>query len=141
MPEQSEYFDKFLVEKFQHIDESIKHIDQEVKKIDQKVEKINQKADENAKHIDQKIEKLNQKVDETVKNIDQKVEKIDQKMDQKVEKIIEDNKNTRRWIFGTVVGTGFTVLLGLAALLFSFVSIQNSWMQQVISFVSKVIVK
>jgi uncharacterized membrane protein YcjF (UPF0283 family) len=116
MSEQSEYFDKFLAEKFQHIDESVQHIDQEVREI-------------------------NQKVDETVKNIDQKVEKMNQKMDQKVEKIIEDNKNTRRWIFGTVVGTGLTVLLGLSALLFSFVSIQNSWMQQVISFVGKVIVK
>jgi hypothetical protein len=83
MPEQTDYFDKYLNEKFKHIDESVKHIDE------------------------------------------------------KVDKIVEDNKATRRWIFGT----GLTVLLGLAAILFTFVQIQNSWMQQVFSFVGKMIVK
>lgn len=105
MPEQSEYFDKFLAEKFQHIDESIKHIDQKVEKIDQRVGKI---VEDNRVLVDE---------------------------------IKADNKATRRWIFGTVIGTGLTVLLGLAALLLTFVQIQNSWMQQVISFVSKIIVK
>jgi uncharacterized membrane protein YcjF (UPF0283 family) len=98
MPEQTEYFDKFLAEKFQHIDESIKHIDQ--------------------------------KVDEIVK--DNKEFK---------DEIKADNKATRRWIFGTVVGTGITVLFGLAAILLTFIQIQNSWMQQVVSFVGKIIVK
>lgn len=83
MPEQTDYFDRYLTEKFKHIDESVKHIDE------------------------------------------------------KVDKIVEDNKNTRRWIFGT----GLTVLLGLAALLLTFAQIQNSWMQQVLSFVGKMIVK
>ena len=90
MPEQTDYFDKYLTEKFNHIDESIKHID----------EKVN--------HIDERIER-----------------------------IIDDNKNTRRLI----VGTGLTVLLGLAAILLSFASIQNAWMQQVFSFVGKAILK
>jgi hypothetical protein len=94
MSEQADYFDKYLTEKFNHIDESIKDIHDEVKKIDEKVEKV-----------------------------------------------ITDNKATRRWIFGTVVGTGLTVLLGLAAILFTFVQIQNSWMQQVFSFVGKAIMK
>lgn len=109
MPEQSEYFDKFLAEKFQHIDES-------VKQIDQKVERIIEDNQTFKKEI----------------RVEIKTE---------IDEIKSDNKNTRRWIFGTVVGTGLTVLLGLAALLLTFVQIQNSWMQQVISFVSKMIVK
>lgn len=103
--ELSNYFDKFLAEKFNHIDESVKHIDEEVKKIDQKV---NESIEDN-KALRAEIK--------------------------------ADNQNTRRWIFGTVVGTGLTVLLGLAAILFTFVQIQNSWMQQVFSFVGKAILK
>lgn len=90
MPEQTDYFDRYLTEKFNHIDQSIKHIDEKVD------------------HIDKRIDG-----------------------------IVEDNKNTRRWIFGT----GLTVLLGLAALLLTFAQIQNSWMQQVLSFAGKMIVK
>jgi hypothetical protein len=98
MPEQNEYFDKFLEARFSHIDTSIQHIDNSVKELRNEVKEEN-------------------------------------------EATRADNKSTRRWIFGTVVGTGITVLLGLAALLPTFVQIQNSWMQQVISFVSKMIVK
>jgi hypothetical protein len=105
MPEQTDYFDKFLAEKFQHIDESVKHIDQ--------------------------------KVDESITRMDQNIDRMDQKVDKVITEIKADNKATRWW----VVGTGITVLLGLAAILLTFVQIQNSWMQQVISFVGKAIVK
>lgn len=70
-----------------------------------------------------------------------RIEKTVSEIKTEVNEIKADNKSTRRWIFGTVVGTGLTVLLGLAALLLSFASIQNSWMQQVFSFVGKMIVK
>ncbi len=90
MPHQSGYFDKFLAEKFQHIDESIKHIDQKVNEIKTEVDEI--KA---------------------------------------------DNKATRWW----VVGTGMAVIFGIAAIFFSFAQIQNSWMQQVFSFVGKAFLK
>jgi len=109
MPEQSEYFDKFLSEKFQHINESVEHIDQ-------KVERIFEDNQTFKKEIRAEIKA-------------------------EVNEIKADNKNTRHLIFGTVIGTGITVLLGLATILFTFVQIQNSWMQQVISFVGKAIVK
>lgn len=70
-----------------------------------------------------------------------RIEKIVNEIKTEVDEIKADNKSTRRWVFGTVVVTGFTVLFGLAAILLSFASIQNAWMQQIISFVSKVIVK
>ena len=94
MPEQANYFDKFLESQFNRIDQSIKHIDEKVNEIKTEVDKIK-----------------------------------------------DDNKSTRRWVFGTVVGTGLTILLGLAALLVTFAQIQNSWMQQVFSFVGKAIMK
>jgi hypothetical protein len=90
IPQQTGYFDKFLADKFQHIDESIRHIDQKVNEIKTEVDGI--KA---------------------------------------------DNKATRWW----VVGTGIAVIFGIATIFFSFAQLQNSWMQQVFSFVGKMIVK
>lgn len=87
MPEQNEYFDKYLDARFKHIDDSMQNISNAVKDLK------------------------------------------------------EDNKTTRRWIFGTVVGTGITVLLGLATILFTLIQVQNSWMQQIFSFVGKSIIK
>jgi len=56
------------------------------------------------------------------------LDKVVNKINADVDEIKADNRATRRWIFGTVVGTGITVLFGLAALLFTFAQIQNSWM-------------
>lgn len=105
MPEQNEYFDKFLEAKFTHIDASVQNISNAV-------------SDLKGQFVDLRKE-----------------------VKEENEATRADNKATRRWIFGTVVGTGLTVLLGLAAILLTFVQIQNSWMQQVISFVGKAIVK
>ncbi len=87
MPEQNEYFDKYLDARFQHIDETSSRIENMISEIKAEVK--------------------------------------------------QENKSTRWWM----VGTATTVLLGLAAILLTFVQIQNSWMQQVISFVGKMIVK
>lgn len=94
MPEQNEYFNKFLEARFTHIDASIQHIDNSVKELRKEVK-------------------------------------------EEIAEVKADNKSTRYW----VLGTGITVLLGLAAILLTFVQIQNSWMQQVISFAGKAIVK
>jgi hypothetical protein len=94
MPEQNEYFNKFLEARFTHIDASIQHIDNSVKELRKEVK-------------------------------------------EEIAEVKADNKSTRYW----VLGTGITVLLGLAAILLTFVQIQNSWMQQVLSFVGKTIVK
>jgi hypothetical protein len=105
MPEQNEYFDKFLEARFTHIDASIQNISNAV-------------SDLKGQFVDLRKE-----------------------VKEENEATRADNKATRRWIFGTVVGTGITVLLGLAAILLTFVQIQNSWMQQVISFAGKAIIK
>ncbi|MEW6380903.1 MAG: hypothetical protein AB1611_15020 [bacterium] len=90
-----------------------------------------QRIDEAIMHIDQKVAHIDQRVE----HIDQRVEYIDQK----VETIKADNQTTRRWVIGTVVGTGLVVLFGMAAIFLSFAQIQTSWMQQVISFGLKAI--
>jgi uncharacterized membrane protein YcjF (UPF0283 family) len=112
MPEQNEYFDKFLEARFAHIDASVQNISNAVN-------------DLKGQFVDLKGQFVDLRNDVKEEN----------------EATRADNKATRRWIFGTVVGTGITVLLGLAAILLTFVQIQNSWMQQVISFASKMIVK
>jgi len=101
MPEQNEYFNKFLEARFTHIDASI------------------------------------QNINNAVKNVDNAVKDLRNEVKEEIAEVKADNKATRWW----VVGTGITVLLGLAAILLTFVQIQNSWMQQVISFASKAIVK
>jgi hypothetical protein len=94
MPEQNEYFEKYLDARFAHIDTSMRNIDNAVKDFRNEVK-------------------------------------------EEIAEVKADNKSTRYW----VLGTGITVLLGLAAILLTFVQIQNSWMQQVISFVGKAILK
>ena len=98
MPEQTDYFDKYLQAQFTQINNSIGELKGQFTDLRNEVK-------------------------------------------EEIAEVKADNKNTRRWIFGTVIGTGITVLLGLATILFTFVQIQNSWMQQVISFVSKAIIK
>jgi len=101
MPEQNEYFDKYLEAKFTHIDASVQNISNAV-------------SDLKGQFTDLRNE-----------------------VKEEIAEVKADNKATRHWI----LGTGITVLLGLAAILFTFVQIQNSWMQQVFSFVGKMIVK
>jgi len=98
MPEQNEYFDKFLESRFQHIDETSLRIEKMISEIKTEVKEENETTRREVK---------------------------------------AENKATRWWTMGTAI----TVLLGLAAILLTFVQIQNSWMQQVISFVGKAIVK
>jgi len=109
MPEQTDYFDKYLQSQFNQINASMSELKTQFSDLRKEV------RDEN--------------------------EATRKEVKEESEATRADNKATRRWIFGTVVGTGLTVLLGLAALLLTFVQIQNSWMQQVISFISKIVVK
>jgi hypothetical protein len=45
------------------------------------------------------------------------------------QEIKADSRANRWW----VVGTGITVLLGIAAIFFSFAQIQTTWIQQVVT--------
>jgi hypothetical protein len=134
MPEQTDYFDKFLAEKFQHIDESVQHIDQ--------------KVDENVKHIDQRVNEIDKKVDESIQHIDREVKKIDQKVDESIEdnrafraEIKADNKSTRHWILGSAITFFVGFIAAAIAIFFGFAQLQTSWIQTVISFVGKAAVK
>ncbi len=113
MPEQPEYYDKYMEMRFQRIDEAIVHIDQKVAHIDQRVS-----------HIDQKVDQ-----------IEQKVESFKAEIKAEVNEIKRDNKTTRWW----VTGTGMAVIFGIAAIFFAFAQLQTSWRQQVISFAGKAI--
>jgi len=108
MPEQNEYFDKFLEAKFTHIDASVQSISNAVSDLKGQFTDLKSQFTDLRKEVKEEIAEVK-----------------------------ADNKSTRYW----VLGTGITVLLGLAAILFTFVQIQNSWMQQVFSFVGKMIVK
>ncbi len=116
MPEQnnrrSKYFEQSVNIRFRYLD-----------KIINRMEKSNEKA---INELKEEVKKIDQKVNESIE--DNKTLRAD---------IRADNKSTRYW----VLGTGITVLLGLAAILLTFIQIQNSWMQQVFSFVGKAILK
>jgi len=123
MPEQTDYFNQFLAEKFQHIDESVKHIDQRVDEIDKKV-------DESIKHIDEEVKKIDQKVDKSIE--DNKALRAE---------IKADNKSTRHWILGSAITFFVGFIAAAIAIFFGFAQLQTSWIQTVISFGGKAAVK
>lgn len=102
MPEQTDYFDKFLEAKFAHIDASITSISDSMK--DLKEQFSNQFTD------------LRKEVK-------------------------EENRTTRKWMVTTAISlmVGFTAIA--IAIFFGFSKLQTSWIQTVISFVGKTVVK
>ncbi|MEW6381224.1 MAG: hypothetical protein AB1611_16680 [bacterium] len=53
----------------------------------------------------------------------------------------EDNKSTRHWILGSAITFFVGFIAAAIAIFFGFAQLQTSWIQTVISFVSKVVVK
>lgn len=95
MPEQTEYFDKYLDARFKHIDDTTSRIEKSI--------------------------------NETMSRIEEKIE--------------GENKTTRKWMVTTAVSlmVGFTAIA--VSIFFGFSKLQTSWIQTVISFVGKAIVK
>ncbi len=91
MPEQTDYFDKFLEARFKHIDETSSRIENMIMEIKTEVK--------------------------------------------------EENRTTRRWLATTAISllVGFTAIA--IAIFFGFSKLQTSWIQTVISFVGKTVVK
>ncbi|MEW6379779.1 MAG: hypothetical protein AB1611_09245 [bacterium] len=92
--------------------------------------------------MERSFEKTVDGIKSEVKEIRSEVKEIRSEVKEirsEVDEIKKDNKATRRWVAGTVIGTGFVVLFGIAAVLLTFAQIQTSWMQQVISFALKAI--
>jgi len=131
MSEQINYFDKFLVEKFQHIDESVKHIDD--------------KVNESINRMDQSIDRMDQKIDESINKAvnDLKGQFADFRKEVKEENEVtrSDNKSTRHWILGSAITFFVGFIVAAIAIFFGFAQLQTSWIQMVISFVGKTIVK
>lgn len=110
------YFNQYLDQRFKNIEDSATRTERNIEKLET--------------NIEQSVERLETK-------IEQSVERLDNKIEQSTKDIKDDNKVTRHWIMGTVIGTGVVVLFGLAAIFFSFAQIQSSWMQIVISFATQ----
>jgi len=91
MPEQNEYFDKYLDARFKHIDESVSRIEQHISEIKTEVK--------------------------------------------------QENRLTRRLVVTTAISllVGFTAIA--VSIFFGFSKLQTSWIQTVISFVGKTVVK
>ena len=53
----------------------------------------------------------------------------------------EDNKSTRHWILGSAITFFVGFIAAAIAIFFGFAQLQTSWIQTVISFVGKTIVK
>lgn len=112
MPERNEYFDKFLEAKFTHIDVSVQNISNAV-------------SDLKGQFTD-----LRNEVKEEIKGIKEELTEVK-----------TDNKSTRHWILGSAITFFFGFIAAAIAIFFGFAQLQTSWIQTVISFVGKVIVK
>lgn len=98
MPEQTNYFDKYLEAQFTQINTSMQNIS-------------NSMSDMKGQFTDLQKE------------------------------VREDNKSTRHWILGSAI-TFFAGFVGTAvAIFFGFSKLQTSWIQTVISFVGKTVIK
>ena len=125
MPEEKEqkpeYGDRYADIRFQYLD-----------KVIDRMEKSSEKT----------VNEIRSEVNEIrleVKEIRSEVKEIKNEFKVEVDEIKKDNKATRRWVTGTVIGTGIAVVSGIGAIFFAFAQIQTSWMQQVISFALKAI--
>ncbi|MEW6377987.1 MAG: hypothetical protein AB1611_00110 [bacterium] len=77
-------------------------------------------------HIDATIQAVNT----TMSDLKTQFLTLENKFDDFKKEIKEENRATRWW----VVGTGMSVIFGIAAIFFYFAQVQTSWMQQVMSF-------
>ena len=102
---------------------------------EQKPEYGDRYADIRFQHLDKVVDRMEKSFEKTVNEIRSEVKEIKLEVDE----IKKDNKATRRWVTGTVIGTGIAVISGIGAIFFAFAQIQTSWMQQVISFALKAI--
>ena len=112
MPEQNEYFNKFLEAKFTHIDDSVQNIS-------------NSMSDLKGQFTD-----LRNEVRKEINGV--KEELAEAKV---------DNKSTRHWILGSAITFFVGFIAAAIAIFFGFAQLQTSWIQTVISFVGKMVVK
>lgn len=109
---------------------------------DQKPEYGDRYADIRFQYLDKVVDRMEKTFEKTMDEIRSEVKEIRSEVKEikvEVDEIKKDNRATRRWVTGTVIGTGIAVISGIGAISFAFAQIQTSWMQQVISFALKAI--
>ena len=120
-------------------EKSIGEMKSEAKESNIRFEKLMGEIKSEAKESNIRFEKSIGEMKSEAKESNIRFEKSIGEIKDEVDEIKRDNKATRRWITGTVIGTGIAVVFGIAAIFFSFAQLQTSWMQQVISFAIKTI--
>jgi len=127
MPDKPVYFNKYLDARFQHIDESIDGLKGIVVDLKQEIKATREETKEENRATREKIEEENRITREEVKASTEKTE--------------AENRLTRKW----VVTTAISLMVGFVAIavsiFFGFAKLQTSWIQTVISFVGKTVVK
>ena len=100
----------------------------------EQTEYMDKYLDARFRHIDDSIARIEKSIDETTARIEQHISEI------KTE-VKEENRTTRRWLVTTAISllVGFTAIA--VAIFFGFSKLQTSWIQTVISFVGKTVVK
>jgi len=85
-------------------------------------------------YFDKYLDARFQHIDETSSRIEKMISEI------KIE-VKEENKTTRKWIVTTAISlmVGFTAIA--VSIFFGFSKLQTSWIQTVISFVGKTVIK
>jgi type VI protein secretion system component VasF len=111
MPEQAEYFDKYIGERFRHIEDSMSRME---------------------KNLETTTARIEQNLSTTTARIEHQISEI------KVE-VKEENRTTRKWLVTTAISLmiGFTAIA--VSIFFGFSKLQTTWIQTVISFVGKTI--
>jgi len=98
MPDQANYFDKYLEAQFTHINTSIQSINNSINDLKNQFSALQKE-------------------------------------------VKEDSKSTRHWILGSAITFFVGFIAASIAIFFGFAQLQTSWIQTVISFVGKAIVK
>jgi hypothetical protein len=119
MPEQNEYFDKYLEAQFTQINTSMQSISNSVGELK------GQFTDLRGQFTD-----LRKEVKEEIKGVKEELTEVK-----------ADNKSTRHWILGSAITFFVGFIAAAIAIFFGFAQLQTSWIQTVISFVGKVVVK
>jgi hypothetical protein len=112
MSEQTDYLNKFLEAKFTHIDASVETISNAVN------------------DLKGQFTDLRNEVREEIKGVKEELVEVK-----------ADNKSTRHWILGSAITFFFGFIAAAIAIFFGFAQLQTSWIQTVIFFVGKTIVK
>ena len=126
MPEQNEYFDKYLEAQFTQINTSMQSISNSVGELKgQFTDLRGQFTDLRGQFTD-----LRNEVKEEIKGVKEELTEVK-----------ADNKSTRHWILGSAITFFVGFIAAAIAIFFGFAQLQTSWIQTVISFVGKVVVK